>query len=131
MITPKYFSPTITQLITMGDNFSPRPIPPRIIQRKLSSMITPVKPLDDNFSPYDHQKSKFTPPHLHPFFFLKNFIPRLTHLVTFCFRLETLTDFVKFRSSRQKIEDEDGILMIDVISEMIEIVEVNGFFEAR
>jgi hypothetical protein len=31
-----------------------------------------------------------------------------------------LTDFVKFGSSRQKIEDEDGILMIDVISEKIE-----------
>jgi hypothetical protein len=66
MITPKYVSPMITQPITMGDNFSPRPIPPRINQRKLSSMITPVKPLDDNFPPCDHQKS----------FFLKIFTPR-------------------------------------------------------
>ena len=43
------------------------------------------------------------------------------HFVAFCFRVERWHDFVRFRSSRQKLEEE-GIEIIEVISAILNAV---------
>jgi hypothetical protein len=44
------------------------------------------------------------------------------HFVAFCFRVERWHDFVRFRSSRQKSEEKEGIEITEVISAILNAV---------